>query len=325
MEMQYTNLGRTGLQVSRLCLGTMNFGPQTTEADSFAMMDKALELGINFFDTADVYGWKMGEGITEQIIGRWLAQGGGRREKIVLATKVFGGMGDGPNDRWLSAYHIKRACEESLQRMQTDHIDLYQMHHIDRSTPWEEVWQAMEQLVREGKVLYVGSSNFAGWHIAQAQGEAKKRNFMGLVAEQSLYNLNARMVELEVLPACQEFGLGVIPWSPLGGGILGGALQKIEEGRRASENQQKAIEKHRDQLEAYEALCKELVEQPADVALAWLLHNPVVTAPIIGPRTMEQLTGSLRAMEIEFDEETLTKLDEIWPGPGGAAPEAYAW
>ncbi|MEN8242189.1 MAG: aldo/keto reductase [Chloroflexota bacterium] len=323
--MEYTNLGRTGLKVSKLCLGTMNFGPETTEEDSFTIMDQALELGINFFDTANVYGWKTGEGITEQIIGRWFAQGGDRREKTVLATKVYGGMGEWPNENRLSAYHIKHACEESLRRLQTDHIDLYQMHHIDRETPWEEVWQAMEQLVREGKVLYVGSSNFAGWHIAKAQGEAKARNFMGLVAEQSLYNLNARMVELEVLPVCEDFGLGVIPWSPLAGGMLGGALKKAKEGRRSSDRQLEAIKKHREQLTAYEALCEKLGESPADVALAWLLNNPVVTAPIIGPRTIEQLTGSLRALEIKFDDQTLADLDEIWPGPGGAAPEAYAW
>ena len=323
--MEYTHLGRTGLQVSKLCLGTMNFGPETTEPDSFAIMDQALELGINFFDTANVYGWEMGEGITEQIIGRWIAQGGGRREKIVLATKVFGRMGEWPNHNRLSAHHIKRACEDSLRRLQTDHIDLYQMHHVDRETPWEEIWQAMEQLVREGKVLYVGSSNFAGWHIAHAQGEAKARNFMGLVAEQSLYNLNDRMIELEVLPACERLGLGVIPWSPLAGGMLGGALQKAKEGRRASERQQEQIEKHTKQLTAYEALCSKLGEQPADVALAWLLNNPVVTAPIIGPRTAEQLNGSLRALELKLDDETLAKLDEIWPGPGGTAPEAYAW
>lgn len=323
--MQYTHLGRTGLLVSKLCLGTMNFGPQTTEADSFAIMDRALELGINFFDTANVYGWKEGEGWTEQILGRWFAQGGGRREKVVLATKVYGGMGDWPNESKLSAYHIRRACEESLRRMQTDHIDLYQMHHVDRETPWEEIWQAMEQLVREGKVLYVGSSNFAGWHIAQAQGEAQKRHFMGLVCEQSLYNLNARMVELEVIPACQGLGLGVIPWSPLAGGLLGGVLQKIEAGRRASERLQRDIEKYRPRIEAYEALCLSMGEAPADVALAWLLHNSAVTAPIIGPRTLEQLDGSLRALEIQLDEATLQRLDEIFPGPGGTAPEAYAW
>src|SRR3954453_14074860 len=258
ISMQYTHLGRTGLEVSRLCLGTMNFGPQTSEADSFAIMDAALEQGINFFDTADVYGWKLGEGITEQIIGRWLAQGGGRREQIVLATKVYNKMGERPNERGLSAYHIRRACEESLRRLQSDHIDLYQMHHIERSTPWEEIWQAMEQLVREGKVLYVGSSNFAGWDIATANSAARARNFMGLVSEQSLYNLNARMIELEVIPACRHYGLGIIPWSPLGGGLLGGALRKATEGRRAGEQQQRDIERNRSKLEAYEGLCQEL-------------------------------------------------------------------
>ena len=323
--MEYRHLGRTGLKVSPLCLGTMNFGPQTSEADSHTIMDRALELGINFFDTANVYGWRKGEGVTEQIIGRWFAQGGGRREKVVLATKVYGVMGDWPNQSRLSALHIKRACEDSLRRLQTDYIDLYQMHHIDRETPWEEVWQAMEQLVREGKVIYVGSSNFAGWHIAQAQAAAAARHFMGLVSEQSLYNLNARMIELEVIPACQAYGLGLIPWSPLAGGLLGGALEKAATGRRASESVQKGLEKYRDRIEAYEALCRELGEQPADVALAWLLHNPAVTAPIIGPRTIEQLDGSLRALEIKLSEEILQRLDAIFPGPGGPAPEAYAW
>ncbi|MGC9521582.1 MAG: aldo/keto reductase [Anaerolineae bacterium] len=320
--MQYTNLGRTGLSVSRLCLGTMNFGPQTSEEDSHAIMDRALELGFNFFDTANVYG---GRGATESIIGRWLAQGGGRREQIVLATKVYNRMGDGPNDYGLSAYHIKKACEDSLRRLQTDHIDLYQMHHIERTTPWEEIWQAMGQLVREGKVIYVGSSNFAGWHIAKAQAAAKERNFMGLVSEQSLYNLAARTVELEVLPACEDYGLGVIPWSPLSGGFLAGALEKAQKGRRASEHMQERLEKQGDQLKAYEDLCAELGEEPANVALAWLLHNPIVTAPIIGPRTMEQLVGATRALEIELSDEVMERLDEIFPGPGGPAPEAYAW
>ena len=323
--MDYTHLGRTGLEVSRLCLGTMNFGPETGEQDSFAIMDRALELGINFFDTANVYGWKLGEGITEQIIGRWFAQGGGRREKVVLATKVYGRMGEWPNEGRLSALHIKRACEDSLRRLGTDFIDLYQMHHIYREAPWEEIWQAMEQLVREGKVLYVGSSNFAGWHIATAQAAAKERRFMGLVSEQSLYNLMDRMVELEVLPACEHYGLGVIPWSPLAGGVLGGVLKKAKEGRRADEEQQEAMDKHAEQLEQYETLCKAMDEEPANVALAWLLHNPVVTAPIIGPRTMAQLEGSMRALEIELDEDVLKRLDAIWPGPGGPAPEAYAW
>ena len=322
--MQYTSLGRTGLQVSRLCLGTMNFGPQTSEADSFAIMDQALAEGINFFDTANVYGQQLGKGVTEQIVGRWLAQGE-RRDRIVLATKVYGKMGNDVNERGLSAYHIRRACEESLRRMQTDHIDLYQMHHIERTTPWEEIWQAMEQLVREGKVLYVGSSNFAGWDIASAQCSASARHFMGLVCEQSLYNLNARMIELEVIPACRHYGLGLIPWSPLDGGMLGGALRKASEGRRSSERQQAQIERRRTQLERWEALCQEIGEEPGDVALAWLLHNPAVTAPIIGPRTAEQLAGNVHATQIQLDGETMTRLNEIWPGPGGEAPNAYAW
>jgi aryl-alcohol dehydrogenase-like predicted oxidoreductase len=323
--MHYTNLGRTGLKVSQLCLGTMNFGTHTTPEDSFAMMDRALATGVNFFDTANRYGRDIRLGYTEEIIGNWLAQGGGRREQIVLATKVYGAMGEGVNDRGLSAYHIRKACEESLRRLQTDHIDLYQMHHVDRSTPWEEIWQAMEGLVREGKVLYIGSSNFAGLHIALAQFAAAKRNFLGLVSEQSLYNLSARMVELELIPACREFGLGLIPWSPLEGGLLGGVLQKVAEGRRAGERMQSRIDQLRPQLEAYETLCRELGETPANVALAWLLHNPVVTAPIIGPRTLQQYEDALRAVEITLAPDVLVQLDTIWPGPGGEAPEAYAW
>jgi aryl-alcohol dehydrogenase-like predicted oxidoreductase len=323
--MEFTQLGRTGLKVSRLCLGTMNFGPHTTETDSFAIMDQALELGINFFDSANVYGWKLGEGVTEQIVGRWFEQGGGRREKTVLATKVYGRMGDWPNQQRLSALNIRQACDASLKRLKTDHIDLYQFHHIDRLSPWDEIWQACEVLVQQGKVIYVGSSNFAGWHIAQANEAAKARHFLGLSSEQSLYNLKDRMIELEVIPACKDYGLGLIPWSPLAGGLLGGVLEKIEKGRRASEDMQKEIDENRAKLEKWEAFCKELGEQPADVALAWLLLNPVVTAPIIGPRTPEQLSGSLRALEIKLDEAALKALDEMFPGPGGEAPEAYAW
>jgi len=323
--MDYTQLGRTGLMVSRLCLGTMNFGPHTTEEDSFAIMDKALDLGLNFFDTANVYGRKMGEGITENIIGRWFAQGGGRRDKTVIATKMYGRMGTWPNQSRVSALNIRQAVEGSLKRLQTDYIDMYQMHHIDRNAPWDETWQAMETLVQQGKILYVGSSNFAGWHIAKAQEAAKARHFLGLVSEQSLYNLKDRMVELEVLPACKDYGLGVIPWSPLASGLLGGILQKIKEGRRAEEGTQKEIKKYRTQIEAWEKFCKQMGENPADVALAWLIANPIVTAPIIGPRTLEQLKGSLRALKIKFTKAETAKLDEIWPGPGGEAPEAYAW
>ncbi len=323
--MEYTRLGRTRLEVSRLCLGTMNFGPYTSEEDSHAIMDCALEMDINFFDTANVYGGEGHRGRTEEIIGRWLAQGGGRRERIALATKVYGNIGQRPNESRLSAYHIRAACEASLKRLQTDHIDLYQMHHIDRSAPWEEVWQAMELLVQQGKVIYVGSSNFAGWHIAQAQCAAQQRNFMGLVSEQSLYNLTERSIEMEVVPACQHYGLGIIPWSPLAGGILAGALQQPEKARRMEERMQERFLKLRPQMEQYEAFCREKGEEPANVALAWLIRQPGVTAPIIGPRTMAQLEGAARAVEITFSEDELKRLDEIWPGPGGPAPEAYAW
>jgi aryl-alcohol dehydrogenase-like predicted oxidoreductase len=293
-------------------------------------MDGALAAGVNFFDTADVYGWKKGEGVTEKIVGRWLGQGGGRRERVVLATKVFGMMQRDdqydPNwDRGLSARKIIHGCENSLRRMQTDHLDLFQMHHIDRRCPFDEIWQAMETLVAQGKTLYVGSSNFAGWDIATACLTAKQRNFLGLISEQSLYNLTERTLELEVLPACQHYGVGVIPWSPLAGGLLGGALQKAKEGRRASADAAKEIETHRPQLEKYETLCAQLGQPPAVVALAWLLHQPGVAAPIIGPRTLAQFTGALPALELTLSAETLTQLDEIWPGPGGEAPNAYAW
>jgi aryl-alcohol dehydrogenase-like predicted oxidoreductase len=323
--MRYVKLGRAGLRVSRLCLGTMNFGSEATERESFAIMDRALELGINFFDSANVYGWKIGEGVTEQIVGRWLAQGSGRRERIVLATKVYGRMGPGPNDARLSAAHIRRACEESLHRLRTDHIDLYQMHHVDRDTPWDEIWQAMDRLVAQGKIIYVGSSNFAAWHVVDANAVAERRGAFGIVSEQSLYNLTARAVELEVLPACRAHGVAVLPWSPLAGGLLGGVLRKAREGRRASDRIQKRSEEKRAQLERWEALCGALGHDPADVALAWTLANPAITSPIVGPRTVAQLEGSLRALDVALSKETLAELDEIWPGPGGEAPEAYAW
>jgi aryl-alcohol dehydrogenase-like predicted oxidoreductase len=323
--MEYTHLGRLGLKVSRLCLGTMNFAPETPEPDAHAIMDRALEHGINFFDTANVYGRRKGVGTTETIIGNWFAKGDGRRERVVLATKVYGEMGKWPNESRLSALSIRLACEASLRRLRTDHIDLYQMHHIYRPADWDELWQAFETLVQQGKVLYVGSSNFAGWHIASANESARRHHFLGLVSEQCLYNLNDRTSELEVLPACEAYGMGVIPWSPLAGGLLGGALEKASEGRRAAKDVQREIDEHRDKLEAYEKLCADLGEKPADVALAWLLANTVVTAPIVGPRTMGQLDGSLRALELRLDDRTMRRLDRIFPGPGGPAPEAYAW
>lgn len=326
--MEFTYLGRTGLKVSKICLGTMNFGPYTSESDSFKIMNRALELEINFFDTANVYGnmWDSGGvGNTEKIIGKWFTEDKSRRDKIVLATKVYGNMGSLPNQSKLSAYHIRKACEDSLKRMQTDHIDLYQMHHIDRNTPWEEIFQAMEQLIKEGKITYVGSSNFAAWNLAESYYKAQLRNFLGIVSEQSIYSLRNRHIELEVIPACKHFGIGLIPWSPMGGGILCGVLDKAKEGRRTREPLQKSVEKLRPQIEAYENLCKGIGENPADVALAWVLNNPVVTSPIVGPRTVQQLEKNVESLNIKLSDETLKKLDEIWPGPGNQAPEAYAW
>ena len=332
MAIKHKRLGNHGVLVSNICLGTMNFGWHTSEEESFKIMDRALELGINFFDTADVYGWTVEHGYTEEIVGRWLAQGGGRRDAIVLATKVYNPVDRKANlpevnsdGRSLSAYKIRKHCEGSLKRLQTDHIDLYQMHHIDRDCPWDETWYTFDTLVKQGKVTYVGSSNFAGWDIATACQEASKRGMMGLVSEQSIYNLSNRMLELEVIPACKHYGMGLIPWSPLGGGILSGALEKLKAVRSAEPEQAKQIEKKKKQLEQYELFCKEIGHPPAEVALAWLLHNPIVTAPIVGPRTLEQLESAVRAASIKLDKEILKKLDEIFPGPGGEAPMAYAW
>ncbi|WP_225808958.1 aldo/keto reductase [Streptomyces spinosus] len=331
--MEYTQLGRTGLKVSRLVLGTMNFGPQTDEADSHAIMDAALDAGINFFDTANVYGWGENKGRTESIIGNWFAKGGGRREKTVIATKVYGNMdADGatvwPNHDKLSALNIRRAVDASLKRLRTDHIDLYQFHHIDRSTPFDEIWQAIDVLVQQGKILYVGSSNFPGYKIAQANETAARRGgTIGLVSEQCLYNLAERRAEMEVIPAAQDYGLGVIPWSPLHGGLLGGVIKKeVRGGRRSSGRTADTLKDPaaRAQVQAYEDLLDKHGLEPGEVALAWLLTRPGVTGPIVGPRTAEQLQSALRAVELELGEDLLAGLDEIFPGPG-PSPEAFAW
>jgi NDP-hexose C3-ketoreductase / dTDP-4-oxo-2-deoxy-alpha-D-pentos-2-ene 2,3-reductase len=325
-RMDYTHLGRSGVSVSRICLGTMNFGAFTGPADAHVIMDRALDAGINFFDTANTYGQPRAEGVTEQVIGDWFRAGPGRRDKVVLATKLYGGKGEWPNDRFLSAVNIRRSCEDSLRRLGTDHIDLYQMHHVDRSTPWAEIWEALSVLRAQGKIVYVGSSNFAGWHLAQAQEAARAFSAFGLVSEQSLYNLAARTVELEVLPACQGYGLGVLPWSPLHGGLLGGILRnEAEGGRRAGGRAAETLPQLRAQIEAYEDFCAELAAEPALVGLAWLLHQPTVTAPIVGPRTVGQLDGALGALAVALDGAALARLDVIFPGPGGSAPEAYAW
>lgn len=329
--MKYTQLGRTGLKVSRLVLGTMNFGPQTDEADSHTIMDSALDAGINLFDTANVYGWGENKGRTETIIGNWFAKGGERRDKVVLATKVYGNMAaDGeswPNHDKLSAVNIRRAVDASLKRLQTDYIDLYQFHHIDRSTPFEEIWQAVDVLVQQGKILYAGSSNFPGYKIAQANETAARRGSVGLVSEQCLYNLAERRAEMEVIPAAQDYGLGVIPWSPLHGGLLGGVIKKeAEGGRRASGRAADTLANPtaRAQIQSYEDLLEKHGVEPGEAALAWLLTRPGVTGPIVGPRTAEQLASAIRAAELELSEELLEGLDEIFPGPG-PSPEAFAW
>jgi aryl-alcohol dehydrogenase-like predicted oxidoreductase len=330
--MEYTQLGRTGLKVSRIVLGTMNFGPQTDEADSHAIMDAALDAGINFFDTANVYGWGENKGRTEEIIGNWFAKGGGRREKVVLATKVYGNMGaDGaawPNHDKLSAVNIRRAVDASLKRLRTDHIDLYQFHHIDRDTSFDEIWQAIDVLVQQGKIVYAGSSNFPGYKIAQANETAARRaGTIGLVSEQCLYNLAERRAEMEVIPAAQEYGLGVIPWSPLNGGLLGGVIKKeVQGGRRAGGRAAETLADPagRARIQAYEDLLDKHGVEPGEAALAWLLTRPGVTGPIVGPRTAEQLTSALRAVELELSQELLDGLDDIFPGPG-PSPEAFAW
>lgn len=331
--MKYTYLGKSGMKVSRLCLGTMNFGTKTDEKEAFAIMDYAMDVGINYFDTANSYGVANNVGyygLTEEIIGRWFATGGGRREKTVLATKVYdeiADVNDGPNGgRGLSAYKIRRHMEGSLKRLKTDHVELYQMHHIDRNVTWDELWGIMEILVNEGKAYYIGSSNFAGHHIAYAQAMAEKRNFLGLVCEQHKYSLINRIPELEVLPSAKLHGLGVVAWSPLGGGMLGGnILHGAQSGSRTEGMAKQLSQERKNQLEAFHQLCWEMGERDADVALAWILSNPAVTAPIIGPRTVEQLEDALRAVEINLTDDVLKQIDKIFPGPGGEAPEAYAW
>ena len=325
--MEYRQLGRSALQVSELCLGTMNFGPRTPASESFEILNEAVSAGINFIDTANQYGGELGVGTTEKILGRWFAEDKSRRDQVVLATKVHEPMSGRVNDRGLSARHIQMACDASLKRLGVDHIDLYQMHHIDRTAPIEEIWQAMERLVTQGKITYVGSSNFPGWAIARANEKANARHQLGLVSEQSLFNLIERRVELEVMPACREYGLGLIPWSPLAGGLLANSDEKHEAkgvGRRNSVDMIKAMTQRSEQLRQYRVLCQKLGESPSAIALSWLLHQPCVSATIVGPANVDQLKSVLHVPQIRLDVPTLKQLDEIFP-PCGEAPEAYAW
>jgi len=321
--MDYINIGKSGLKVSRFCLGTFNFFHVTGESEALQLLDKAEALGINFFDTANIYGKeKSCRGAAETLLGNWFQKDKGRRQRCVLSTKVYGPMGSGPNQSGLSAYHIHQACDDSLRRLNTDHIDIYQMHHYDPSVPWEEIWQAFEILILQGKVLYIGSSNFSAWQIMRAQHAADRKNLLGLISEQSIYNLKERTVELEVLPAIRELGMGFFPWSPLGGGVLAGSARNKSTGRRSLNHKREEVERISKTLKDYEEACIQIGAKPSHVALAWLLHNKAVTAPVIGPRNAEQLEDSLQALEIKLDQETLNKLDRIWPGPG-EAPDAY--
>lgn len=322
--MQYRQLGRSALKVSELCLGTMNFGPRTSETESFEILNHATEAGINFVDTANQYGGDLGVGTTETILGKWFAQDESRRDQIVLATKVHEPMSDRVNDSGLSARHIQMACDASLKRLGVDHIDLYQMHHIDRTAPIEEIWQAMDRLIAQGKITYVGSSNFPGWAIARANEKAIASNRLGLVSEQGLYNLIERRAEMEVLPACRAYGLGLIPWSPLAGGLLSGKQTSTTGGRRDSEDMQTAMSERQQQLDDFQSLCDELNETPSAIALAWLLHQPGVSATIIGPGSVAQLSSVLHVPEIQLNDATLAQIDGIFPAVG-ESPEAYAW
>lgn len=324
--MRYTRLGRTALKISRLCVGTVNFGGRVDEEDGHRILNRALDLGLNFVDTANMYGWRVHKGYTEETIGRWFAKDPARRDRTVLATKVGNEMSGAPNDSGLSARHIVASCEASLRRLQTDRIDLFQLHHVDRTAPWDEIWQALDLLVSQGKVLYVGSSNFAGWHVAMAQEAVSRRHFLGLVSEQCAYNLVTRLPELELIPAARAYGMAVLPWSPLHGGLLGGVLAKLHEGTAVKSAQGRAVpalEEHRDRIATYEELCRELGEHPAQVGLAWVLSRPGVTAPVIGPRSVEQLDGAVAALDLTLPHDVLTRLDELFPGPRAEAPEAW--
>ena len=328
--MEMIKLGRSGLSISPLVLGTVNFSWLTNEKDSFAILDRALELGVNFFDTSDSYN----AGQTEALLGRWFAQGGGRREQVVLATKLYSppmewgskdeakrtGSWVGLNDRGLSAKHMRQAIEESLKRLQTDYVDIYQCHHVDRSVSWEGLWQSFDLLVQQGKILYAGSSNYAAWHLAQSQGVANQKGSVGFVSEQSVYSLMNRHIELEVAPACQSMDIGLLTYSPLAGGFLGGKIKEGETGRRSF-----SLNKESEVMNDYDALCRKIGIEPADLALAWVANQPFVTAPIVGPRTMDQLEGGVKAIDIRLDHEVLDELDKLFPGPGGPAPEAYSW
>ena len=340
--MKYAKLGRSNCSISRICLGTMHFGPKASEQESFRIMDRAVDAGINFFDTADIYGgsghWG---GRSEEIIGKWLAQGNGRRDKIVLATKVFS------HENWhhpeakytpnieagISAYKVRKNAEASLRRLRTDHIDLYQVHHFDRRVSGEEFWESFERLQASGKLSYVGTSNFPGWGLAKFQMIARERGGLGLVSEQTMYNLYCRYPELEVLPAAKDFGIGVLAYMPLGGGILSGHRKPVKNSRTAECESFYGMKLDENEtLDRFAELCREIGEEERNVAIAWTLANPAVCSAIVGIRKLEHLDGILHAAHLKLDSEVMGRLNEIFHINAGrplinsaASPEAYAW
>ena len=334
--MKYTKLGRSHMEVSKICLGTMFFGNRTAEEEAFRIMDRCLEIGINFFDTANVYGGPGIRGRSEEIIGRWFAQGDGRRDQVVLATKVYGNMADGPipnEGGGVSAYKVRKQAADSLRRLQTDHIDLYQVHHFVRGISPEEFWGTFERLVNAGQVLYMGTSNFPGWGLAKFQMQAWQRGSMGLVSEQTQYNLLNRIPELEVLPAAQEFGIGILAYMPLAGGMLAGKTQSVEGSRTRSVESEYGIQSGQgnQQFIEFSKICREIGEKEHIVAIAWTLMRPAVHSAIVGIRTVEHLEGIERAAELDLSPEVMRRLDDIFninhgrPLRSGPAPEAYSW
>ncbi|HEY9075308.1 MAG TPA: aldo/keto reductase [Anaerolineaceae bacterium] len=333
--MEYNRLGRANVQVSKVCLGTMHFGNSTTEEEAFKIMDRALELGINFFDTANVYGGRGNHGKSEEIIGNWFTARG-TRDQVVLATKVYGNMVDAdiPNEKnGISAYKVRRHAADSLRRLKTDRIDLYQVHHIDRTISGEEFWGMFDRLIADGDVLYMGTSNFPGWGLAKFQMIAWQRGAVGLVSEQTMYNLLNRIPELEVCPAALEFGIGVLAYMPLAGGILTGKLKSIEGSRTSSVEREYGVRlgSENSQLAEFSQICREIGEKEHIVATAWTLANPAVASAIVGIRTLEQLDGIERAASLRFDPDVLQRLNTLFdynhgrPLRPGPAPEAYSW
>jgi aryl-alcohol dehydrogenase-like predicted oxidoreductase len=334
--MNYGKLGRSNLTISTICLGTMHFGVYASEEESFQIMDRALELGINFWDTANVYGGKGHKGRSEEIIGNWFKARPGGRDRVVLATKVYNPMQETavPNDeRGISAYRVRRDVADSLRRLQTDHLDLYQVHHFDRGVALEEFWGTFDRLVAGGDVLYMGTSNFPGWGLAKFQMFARQRGSLGLVSEQTQYNLLNRAPELEVLPAAHDLGIGVLAYMPLAGGLLTGKLRTEEGSRTRSVESEYGISIGPDntQLAGFSELCRQLGEPEHVVATAWTLQHPAVAAAIVGVRTVRQLEGLERAAALQLDAATRQRLEDLFsinrgrPLQPGPAPEAYAW